>query len=171
MDLLSELSRVIPASYFAIACIGFWKNFIQTGKWISLIIKEDEIFDAYRECVRYRMIPLISVNPTSGEWEGRDDTFICHPGPQSGVNDPHIVFGLEAAPVSRLLKEIVVSDDFSPDGIRDILKGKIEGHVGIRIEEDRFGFEPEVISWVAQIGSRICEIGISHSTTRMWKSG
>jgi protein-S-isoprenylcysteine O-methyltransferase Ste14 len=37
MDLLSVLSRVIPASYFAIACLGFWKNFVQTGKWTSLL--------------------------------------------------------------------------------------------------------------------------------------
>jgi len=51
MDLLSVLSRVIPAAYFAIVCIGFWKNFIQTSKWISLIIKEDEIYNAYRERV------------------------------------------------------------------------------------------------------------------------
>jgi protein-S-isoprenylcysteine O-methyltransferase Ste14 len=37
MDLLSVLSRVIPASYFAIVCLGFWKNFVQTGKWTSLL--------------------------------------------------------------------------------------------------------------------------------------
>ncbi len=37
MDLLSVLSRVIPASYFAIVCYGFWRNFIQTGKWTSLL--------------------------------------------------------------------------------------------------------------------------------------
>jgi len=37
MDLLSLLSRVIPASYFAIVCLGFWKNFVQTGKWTSLL--------------------------------------------------------------------------------------------------------------------------------------
>jgi hypothetical protein len=36
---------------------------------------------------------------------------------------PQIVFGLEAAPASVLRKEIVVLDDFSTDGIRDILKG------------------------------------------------
>jgi protein-S-isoprenylcysteine O-methyltransferase Ste14 len=36
MDLISVLSRVIPASYFAIVCFGFWKNFVQTGKWTSL---------------------------------------------------------------------------------------------------------------------------------------
>ena len=33
----------------------------------------------------------------------------------------------------------------------------------IRIEEDRFGFEPEVTSKVAQIGCRIYEVGISYS--------
>lgn len=37
MDLLSVLSRVIPASYFAIVCYGFWRNFLQTGKWTSLL--------------------------------------------------------------------------------------------------------------------------------------
>lgn len=37
MDLISVLSRVIPASYFAIVCFGFWKNFVQTGKWTSLL--------------------------------------------------------------------------------------------------------------------------------------
>jgi hypothetical protein len=41
MDLLTVLSRVIPASCFAIVCVGFWKSFIQTGNLISLIIKED----------------------------------------------------------------------------------------------------------------------------------
>jgi len=35
--LLSVLSRVIPASYFTIVCFGFWKNFVQTGKWTSLL--------------------------------------------------------------------------------------------------------------------------------------
>jgi hypothetical protein len=37
MDLLSVLSRVIPAAYFAIVCFGFWKSFVQTGKWTSLL--------------------------------------------------------------------------------------------------------------------------------------
>jgi protein-S-isoprenylcysteine O-methyltransferase Ste14 len=37
MDLISVVSRVIPASYFAIVCLGFWKNFVQTGKWTSLL--------------------------------------------------------------------------------------------------------------------------------------
>jgi len=37
IDLLSVLSRVLPATYFAIVCLGFWKNFIQTGKWTSLL--------------------------------------------------------------------------------------------------------------------------------------
>ena len=37
MDLLSALSRVLPASYFAIVCYGFWRNFLQTGKWTSLL--------------------------------------------------------------------------------------------------------------------------------------
>ena len=31
------LSRVLPAAYFAIVCFGFWKNFVQTGKWTSLL--------------------------------------------------------------------------------------------------------------------------------------
>ena len=34
--LLSILARAIPASYFAVACIAFWKNFLSTGKWTSL---------------------------------------------------------------------------------------------------------------------------------------
>jgi len=34
--LLSILARVIPASYFTIACYAFWKSFLQTGKWTSL---------------------------------------------------------------------------------------------------------------------------------------
>ena len=34
---------------------------------------------------------------------------------------------------------------------------------GIRIEEDRFGFEPEVTSKVARLGCRIYEVGISYS--------
>jgi hypothetical protein len=33
----------------------------------------------------------------------------------------------------------------------------------IRIEEDRFGFEPEVTSKVARMGCRIYEIGIHYS--------
>ena len=33
---LSILSRAIPASYFAIACLAFWNNFLRTGKWTSL---------------------------------------------------------------------------------------------------------------------------------------
>jgi len=37
MDLISVLSRVIPASCYAIVCFGFWKNFVQTGKWTSLL--------------------------------------------------------------------------------------------------------------------------------------
>ena len=36
-ELLSVLSRVLPAAYFAIVCFGFWKNFVQTGKWTSLL--------------------------------------------------------------------------------------------------------------------------------------
>jgi protein-S-isoprenylcysteine O-methyltransferase Ste14 len=37
MDLLSVLSRVFPAAYFAIVSYGFWRNFAQTGKWTSLL--------------------------------------------------------------------------------------------------------------------------------------
>jgi len=37
IELLSVLSRVLPAVYFAIVCLGFWKNFVQTGKWTSLL--------------------------------------------------------------------------------------------------------------------------------------
>jgi hypothetical protein len=33
----------------------------------------------------------------------------------------------------------------------------------IRIEEDRFGFEPEVTSKVARMGCRIYEVGIGYS--------
>jgi len=37
IDLLSVLSRVLLSAYFAIVCLGFWKNFVQTGKWTSLL--------------------------------------------------------------------------------------------------------------------------------------
>jgi protein-S-isoprenylcysteine O-methyltransferase Ste14 len=37
IELLSVLSRVLPATYFAIVCLGFWKNFVQTGKGTSLL--------------------------------------------------------------------------------------------------------------------------------------
>jgi protein-S-isoprenylcysteine O-methyltransferase Ste14 len=37
IDLFSVLSRVLPAAYFALVCLGFWKNFVQTGKWTSLL--------------------------------------------------------------------------------------------------------------------------------------
>ena len=37
IELFSVLSRVLPAAYFAIVCLGFWKNFVQTGKWTSLL--------------------------------------------------------------------------------------------------------------------------------------
>jgi len=40
---------------------------------------------------------------------------------------------------------------FSPDVIR-----------GIRIEEKRFGFEPEIVAKVAQMRPRIFEVGISY---------
>jgi len=33
---LSILARAIPASWFAIACLAFWNNFLRTGKWTSL---------------------------------------------------------------------------------------------------------------------------------------
>ncbi len=35
-ELLSVLSRVIPAAFFTMACYGFWGNFLRTGKWTSL---------------------------------------------------------------------------------------------------------------------------------------
>ncbi len=41
---------------------------------------------------------------------------------------------------------------------------------GIRIEEERFGFEPEVTSKVARLGCRIYEVGISYSG-RTYKEG
>lgn len=34
--IFSILSRAIPASWFAIACLAFWHNFLRTGKWTSL---------------------------------------------------------------------------------------------------------------------------------------
>lgn len=34
--LISILSRAIPASYFTLACMSFWNNFLRTGKWTSL---------------------------------------------------------------------------------------------------------------------------------------
>ena len=33
---VSILSRVVPASYFTLACFAFWKSFLETGKWTSL---------------------------------------------------------------------------------------------------------------------------------------
>jgi len=33
---VSILSRVIPASYFALSCIAFWNSFLETGKWTSI---------------------------------------------------------------------------------------------------------------------------------------
>ena len=35
-ELFSVLSRVIPAAYFSIVGYGFWRSFLQTGKWTSL---------------------------------------------------------------------------------------------------------------------------------------
>lgn len=35
--LISILSRAIPASYFTLACLAFWNNFLRTGKWTSLL--------------------------------------------------------------------------------------------------------------------------------------
>lgn len=37
IEFLSVSSRVLPSAYFAIVCLGFWKNFVQTGKWTSLL--------------------------------------------------------------------------------------------------------------------------------------
>lgn len=37
IDLLSVLSRVLPATWFGIACYFFWNSFKQTGKWTSLL--------------------------------------------------------------------------------------------------------------------------------------
>ena len=37
IELFSVLSRVLPAAYFALVCLGFWKSFVQTGKWTSLL--------------------------------------------------------------------------------------------------------------------------------------
>lgn len=34
-ELFSVLSRIIPAAYFSIAAYGFWRSFLQTGKWTS----------------------------------------------------------------------------------------------------------------------------------------
>ena len=33
---ITILSKVIPASYFALACVAFWNSFLQTGKWTTL---------------------------------------------------------------------------------------------------------------------------------------
>jgi hypothetical protein len=33
----------------------------------------------------------------------------------------------------------------------------------IRVEEDRFGFEPEITAKVARLGCRVYEVGISYS--------
>jgi protein-S-isoprenylcysteine O-methyltransferase Ste14 len=32
----SVLARALPASYFLLSCIAFWKSFLETGKWTSL---------------------------------------------------------------------------------------------------------------------------------------
>ena len=44
VDLLSVLSRVLPAAYFAIVCFGFWESFAKTGKWTSLLWMVSEGF-------------------------------------------------------------------------------------------------------------------------------
>ena len=36
-DLLSVLSRVLPATFFGITCYFFWNSFTRTGKWTSLL--------------------------------------------------------------------------------------------------------------------------------------
>lgn len=33
---VSVLARALPASYFLLSCVAFWKNFLVTGKWTSL---------------------------------------------------------------------------------------------------------------------------------------
>ena len=33
----------------------------------------------------------------------------------------------------------------------------------ISIEEDRFGFEPEITAKLARLGVRVCEVGINYS--------
>ena len=40
---------------------------------------------------------------------------------------------------------------------------RIEVLRGIRVEEDRFGFEPEITAKVARLGVRVYEVGISYS--------
>jgi hypothetical protein len=40
---------------------------------------------------------------------------------------------------------------------------RIEVLRGIHIEEERFGFEPEITAKVARLGVRVYEIGISYS--------
>jgi protein-S-isoprenylcysteine O-methyltransferase Ste14 len=37
IEMFSVSSRILPSAYFAIVCLGFWKNFVQTGKWTSLL--------------------------------------------------------------------------------------------------------------------------------------
>lgn len=100
MGQLSVLSRVIPASYFAIVCLGFWKSFVQTGKLTSPIMTLSNIFSNL----------------------SRSDMESCY----------------------------------------KVFRGQVI--LEIRIEEDRFGFQPEVISWVARIGCRIYEVGTCYST-------
>ena len=36
-DLLSVMSRIIPATCFSIVAYSFWRNFVETGKWTSLL--------------------------------------------------------------------------------------------------------------------------------------
>ncbi len=44
IDLLSVLSRILPATCFGITCYFFWKSFAQTGKWTSLLWMVSEGF-------------------------------------------------------------------------------------------------------------------------------
>ena len=44
-----------------------------------------------------------------------------------------ILGAVESAPVSDLVKEIVLVDDFSTDGTRDILREEVEGRKGVRV--------------------------------------
>jgi len=59
---LSLLSRVVPASYFSIVCYGFWKSFLQTGKWTSLFWMMSEGIIVLLLVIRKRSVSL-SVRP------------------------------------------------------------------------------------------------------------
>jgi protein-S-isoprenylcysteine O-methyltransferase Ste14 len=62
---LSILSRAIPASYFAVACVAFWNHFLRTGKWTSLFWMVSEGVVVFLLVFRR---PSLSVSRRSWDW-------------------------------------------------------------------------------------------------------